>query len=675
MNSNSINGMGRLNCVAFHPVDDGVLWVGAPSGGLWKTEDGGLTWSCLTDGLPNIGVSDVVVRLDDPDTLYMALGDGDAGHTVSLGVLRSSDGGRSWQKTGLDLSLEGSWRVHKLALDVDRPALLMAATSGGLYRSINEGAEWHKVLDGLVKDIEHVPTQPARWLAAVWGDGVYRSTDDGASWTRASSGLPSRGIGRINLAVAPSEPQRVYASFAGDGPTLWSGFAFEGLYRSDDGGDSWALQSTKPNVFGSSTFETGGTSYSLGHYANVLTISPEDPDVVYIGSVNLWRSSNGGRSWDYLTNQRGQRGAEAVHVDHHDLVFRLGDGVLFDCNDGGLVRSDDRGETWMDLSEGLVIRQVYRIGLSAHHPEHFVIGCHDNGSDYRSDRWRSMFTGDGMSCFIDPDDPLRVYFSYQNARLFRSANGGLSALEIGRQFAGRGAWVTPFLIDPIDSATLYTAIRRVYRSSNRGTSWQAVSPELSGADIAVLAVAPSDPQRMLASDGRRLFLTADGGSTWSEIEASSFSNLITDIGFHPADSGLVWLTLGGYGEWQSYWHYDYSLRPEKVFNSEDGGVNWIDVTDGLLDLPVNCVAVDRTTSSVYLGTDLGVYMSSDGRGGWREFNHSLPNVVVTDLEIDDQERVVWASTFGRGVWRSPLAPYEEISDSVTQTTRELGSSR
>lgn len=656
MNAGSINGLGRLNCIAFDPFNPNIMWVGAPSGGLWKSEDGGQTWTTNTDELPNIGVSDILIHPADPDIMYIALGDHDAGHSVSIGVLKSTDRGRSWQMTGLNPAIDETERICKLLMHPDNPDIILAATTDGIYKTLNGGETWVRKINGFFKDMAISPSNPSLWYATQWRVGIYRSFNSGETWTRLTEGLPDSGLSRINIAISQSNPQTLYASYAADGNDFESGFHFVGLYRSLDGGNTWSLRSSSPNVFGDTTYQPGRYNYSLGHYAQVLAVSPSDPETVYLGSVNLWKSTNGGRTWRFLTNWKGEAGAADVHVDHHELIFPPGSEVMFDCNDGGLFRSDDGGITWVDLSAGLTIRQIYKLGLSPHNPDHFMIGAHDNGSDYFNGEWRNVFTGDGMECFVDPQNPNRIYFSYQEARFYRSEDAGESVVQISSpDWHGDGAWVAPFQLDPIDPSTVYTATTIVLKSPNRGGQWSPISPALSLDNLSLLAVSPSNTLCMLTSDGNRLFRTTDGGAEWNEIFNPYFADIITDITYHPRNPQIVWLSQGGYGEWHGWRKGDYSFHARKIFRSTDGGQNWEDITGDLPDCPVNCIEVDPYTSGVYIGTDLGVFYSSSGRGGWQLFEKGLPNVIVTEMEIHPDSGEIWAGTFGRGIWRSKLA--------------------
>lgn len=666
VNNYSIYGLGRLNCVAFDPRDYNIIWVGAPSGGLWKSEDGGKTWTTNTDQLPNIGISDILIHPHNPDIMYIALGDRDAGHSLSVGIMKSVDGGQTWKMTGLNPHISEMMRISQLVMHPDDPETIFAATSYGIYKSTDGGQNWDQKIIGHFGSILVSPVDSSLWYASRWGRGIFLSSDSGETWTQQTEGLPTTGFSRINLAISPSDPQIIYAAYAQDGNDYYTGFGFFGLYRSQDSGRTWSLQSNTPNVFGANTHETYPNPYSLGHYAQVLVVAPENPNIIYSGSVNLWKSENGGRTWRYLTNFYGTGNAAEVHVDHHDLLFLPGSTkTMFLCNDGGLFRSDDAGWNWTDLSPGLSIRQIYRFGLSPHNPDHFILGSHDNGSDYFQGEWLNVMTGDGMECFIDPHDPNIIYVSYQNATLFRSINAGRSMVAIASDKRGTGCWVTPFVMDPIDSSTLYIGIDQVLKSTNRGDTWLSISPTLTGRDLSIIAVSPSNPFCMMVTDGQDAHRTLDGGQNWEELHHTQTAEIITDIAYHPRDPEIVYLTMGGYGEWFGHegWRFgDYNFSPQKVLRSQDGGSTWTDITGDIPEMPVTCIAIDPHSSAVYVGTDLGVFYSPDGRGSWRLFEKGLPNVVVTELEISAHANWIWASTFGRGLWRSPLAtkPVEAV---------------
>ncbi|MCP4147447.1 MAG: hypothetical protein GY757_06825, partial [bacterium] len=336
-----IMGLGRINCMAFDPQNNDIIWIGSPTGGLWKSENGGQTWGNLTDHLPNLGVSDIIIHPENSDIIYFATGDKGRASSLSTGVMKSLDGGLTWELTGLNHGLEDQYLINKLGVHKSKTDILLAATNHGIYKTIDAGTTWEKKLDGDFYDLEICTNCSCTWYASKSGDGVYKSTDAGDNWTRLSVGLPapSSNIGRIALAVCDSSPDSVYAVYSQEFAGIGWEWGLYGIYRSMDGGNTWSLQANSPNMLGWDT--TGMDSGGQGGYALVFEVDPEDVDEVYVGSVHLWRSADGGENWLCIT---GSGGGAAVHVDHHDFAFLPGNpDTMFSANDGGLYKTEHSG--------------------------------------------------------------------------------------------------------------------------------------------------------------------------------------------------------------------------------------------------------------------------------------------------------------------------------------------
>jgi len=646
-------GVGRLNCIEFDPRNTDIIWVGAPTGGLWKSMDGGLTWTTDTDHLPNLGVSDIVINPRDPDVMYIATGDKQRGSTLSIGVMKSPDGGLNWQFTGLNPGVTDMCKIGKLLMHPDNPETLLAASNQGIYKTVDGGNTWVIKITGDFFDMEVNPADSSTWYASQAGTGVFRSVDSGENWTRLGNGLPDPGpaIGRIAVSVSQSSPSVIYALYCRDIANEGWVWGLYGLYRSMDGGNTWTLQANAPNLLGWEL--TGNDTGGQGGYALVLDVNPDNPDIVFVASVNMWKSSDGGVTWNVI--------ARNVHVDHHDFAYLPGSSsTIFSCNDGGLHKSEDDGGTWTDLSSGLAMQQVYRVSLSPQDPNLVVVGAQDNGSEILNGPnpgWSAVHGGDGADCLIDPVDNSIIYCASQWGNFVRSTNGGSSFHEI---FIGkpRGAWLAPLEPAPGDPAVVYTASTGVFKSTDRGTGYTGISGRLTGDVITSLTVAPSDSNCIYVSDGSDMFRTVNGGADWTELNTNPFPTYITGISVHPRNRDILWATVGGYGRWNSrflWFHLPYETDKAKVFYSTDGGAAWLNVSGLLPNIPANCIEIDPFSLDVYVGTDLGVFYSAGGTGDWKRFDNGLPNVIVTDLEIHTAAGKIVAATYGRGLWESPLA--------------------
>ncbi|MCP4147777.1 MAG: hypothetical protein GY757_08495 [bacterium] len=642
--NDSMGGLGRINCITFDPADSDTIWVGCPSGGLWKTTDGGSNWSTNTDDLPNIGISWVLIDPGNSDIMYIASGDADGVATYSLGVLKSTDGGDNWSTTGLQASVLNGMLMRKMLFQPGNSNTIIVAADDGIYKTTDAAATWTKRQSGEFKDIEVNASSPNIWYAAAYGDGIYKSTDSGNSWTKVNTGLPTADFNRIELDISESTPSTIYALYSG------KNWAFHGLYRSTDSGSTWTEQATSPNLLGWEY--TGSDSRGQGYYDLTLAVNPTNADEVYVGGVNIWKSGDAGVSWNCIADWLGHSGS-TVHADHHYMEFLPGSSsVLFSGNDGGIFKSTDSGTTWSNISNGLGIHQIYHMGGSQSLEADIIVGTQDTGSTLLTNgAGVHVLGGDGKECAIDPEDSNTIYCSTQSGNIFRSTNHGLSFFLINDGL-DNGSSDTPFQIAPEDHETLYIATRFVYKSTNRGTDWTPISPALTDGKLGILAVAPSNSDYIYAAATHTIFATGNGGVSWTNLSrptvpAAKNSHIAVD----PETPTTVWLTCRGYA------------AGEKVFRSTNGGSTWTNISGSLPNIPVNCIVVDHTCSlpnkPVYIGTDLGVFISQEGTGNWEAFDTGLPNVIVNELEIHTSSRKLRAATFGRGMWESPLAAVGE----------------
>lgn len=638
-----VAGLGRINCITFDPNNLNIIWVGSPSGGLWKSTNGGSTWSTSTDNLPNIGISWIVIDPNNTNIMYLATGDGDAGDTYCIGVLKSTDGGNNWNTTGLQPGVSSYWRMRKLLMHPTNSNTLLAAVNLGIYKTTNGGTSWTNKKSGDFKDIEVNPSNPSIWYAAAYRDGIYKSIDSGDTWNKLTNGLPTSGFARMEIAISNSSPSTLYAVYCDD-----IDYKFYGLYRSTDSGSTWTLQSNTPNILGYDYL--GNDTRGFGWYTLTIEVNPTNPNEVYVGTINIWKSTDGGAAWNCIAHWYGGGGIAPVHADTHYLAFKPGsDSVLICGNDGGFYKSQDSGATWTDLSNGLAIHQIYRQGCSAQFAGKVIIGCQDNGTELLdSGSWYYVYGGDGMECAIDPRDSNTMYCEYINGDIQRSVDNGQTWTSISPGVIGDGAWVTPYLLDPNDNNTLYFGTSYVYKSTNQGSSWSTISNYLSSDKLRSLAVAPSNSNYIYAADQYTIFKTSDSGANWTTLQGGGVPTFpITYIAVHPDNPNTLWVTRGGY------------TSGKKVYYSTNGGQNWSNISGSLPNIPVNCVVVDSTSPNtdkpVYVGTDLEVYYSRDGKGNWQAFDTGLPNVIVNELEIHTATKRIRAATYGRGLWESLLA--------------------
>ncbi|MCF8331876.1 MAG: T9SS type A sorting domain-containing protein [Bacteroidales bacterium] len=625
-------GAGRLNGIAFHPTNLDIMHVGAPSGGLWTTNTGGNSWSTHTDDLASIGISDIVVNYNDPNIIYAATGDGDAGDTYSIGVIKSTDGGQTWQATDLAYTVQNSIRIRRLIMHPTNPDELLAAANNGLFQTTDGGNTWNRIRPGFYYDVAYKPGNP-NTIYLVASSILMISTDGGQTFTPNSNLSFNYTPGRLAIGVTPADSNYLYI-LASDN----SDQSYGGLYLSTDGGNSFTLKSNSPNIFGWSS--DGSGSGGQAWYDMAIAVSPINKNTVIVGGINIWRSFNAGTTWDLSGHWTGY-GAPYVHADIHRLKFYPNSPEIYACTDGGLFVSPNNGTNWTDKSDGLAIAQIYRMGASSSTKNKIITGWQDNGTNLMTSSWDKALGGDGMEAIIDYSNDNIMYGSYYYGRIYRTTNNGYDWDEITDNIPGDGAWVTPYVQDPNDANTLFVGYQSVYKSANRGDTWTKIS-NFNGYKLRALAVAPSNSSYIYASSYYTLYRSQDGGNTWTDV-VGNLPNTITYIAVDPSDPERIFVSISNYN------------AGEKVYMSEDAGDNWTNISGNLPNIPANTIAYEKNTpDGLYIGTDAGVYYRDSTMSNWIVYSNGLPNVIVNELEINYNHDVIRAATYGRGLWESHL---------------------
>ena len=633
-------GNGRVNCIAFDPVDANIIWVGSPAGGLWKSVDGGSNWTTNTDDLPVIGVSHIAIDPNNNQIMYIVTGDADATDTYSIGILKSIDGGLTWNTTGLSYTVDQQKTVNKVIINPNFTDSLYAVTNQNILISADAGATWQTTgALGRWRDIEFKPYNPSIAYAAKQSGGsstIYRTTDGGANWNLITNGLSGSRY-RPLLAVTPANPEVIYALFSE------SDYSFHGLYKSTDSGDNWLLQSDSPNIFGWDTDGTGTGGQSW--YDMSLGVSTNDESLVYVGGINVWRSDDNGVNWDIDASSGNGSNYSYMHVDQHAFEFNPHTHVAYAGNDGGFYKFMESLNKWVDISDGLEISQFYNLGLSRSNPDRLVAGAQDNGTEMLTNTtWDAIRGSDGMECAIDHYDENIIYSESQYGGLRKSYNGGNNWNNI-KPVNYEGAWNTPYEMHSINSNLLVAGYDEVYRSTDGGGSWDSISYNVSGgADLRSIALAPSDENYIYAASYSKIKMTKDAGLTWYYIKPGLPNYNITDIAVSTNNADRAWVTFSDYNS------------TNKVYETNDAGVTWTNITgNNLPGLPVNCIVYQgNAKDDLYIGTDIGVYHKDNTMSEWMPYNNGLPNVIVKELEIHYDEGTISAATYGRGVWESTL---------------------
>jgi photosystem II stability/assembly factor-like uncharacterized protein len=655
---------GRVLAIAVHPVNTETVYVGSASGGLWRTATGGTgpsPWTRIETGYPTLSVSAVAIDPLHPDTIYIGTGEisryvrplvGTVGARASygMGILKSTDGGTTWDTTGLAWSFQDITAVQEIVVNPLNTSTIFAATSEGVFRSSDAGATWTvSNAEPMAMDLVMIPSDTSRLVSAhgnlnsTPNPGIYLTTNAGVSWSKATSGLPPSNVGRASLSVSASSPQTVYAGIA-NGSTS----QILGLYRSTDGGSSWSLRSTTNYV---------GVQ---GWYDNVIAVHPGDASTVYCAGFDIHKTADGGTSLPAISSG-------VVHVDHHAIAFDPSDpATVWFGTDGGVYKSTNGGGTFMSVNDGFITTQFYPGFANADGDSTIALGgLQDNGTlkFTGGPLWIPVWGGDGGWCAIDPANPSTVYAESQYGRIVRSYSGGGSfSLVVNGLPGSQSEWnfIPPFVMSRSNPLVLYAGSRNVYKTTNGGTTWFAANgqPSLNGTTVACIGVSPASPDTLLAATGTgvvgatplfEVFASTDGGASWTNVTGPLPDRYPTDIEFHPGGGTTAYVTYSGYGT-------------SHLFRTTDLGASWSDLGSGLPDLPHQCVAVDPVYPEyVYVGTDLGVFQTSDAGATWSAFDEGMPDAMVLDLTVSRANDALRASTFGNGVFQRRLPRFPAIT--------------
>ena len=613
-------GMGRLNAIAFNGTDTNTMYVGSPAGGVWKTTNGGTTWSPKGDELANLGVSDIVINPTNTGILYLATGDWDGVQNRSIGVFKSIDGGDNWTATGLTFSLLQNNLISKLLIDPNNVNTVFATTRNSIKRTTDGGTTWTDVFtenNANFNDINYKIGSTSVLYATSKSGKFYISTNNGANWSVASSPSSSR----LDLALTADDTDLIL--------TLDTNGV---LRRSIDQGSTWTTVSTI-------------SGYNpQGGYNMTLAISPLDKNLVLAGGVEGWRSTNGGAAWEKYLDGYWVQGNPYfyVHSDHHDMKFIPGTNTAFSVNDGGIFRGDASINTpWTDLSSGLAIAQYYNVSGTPQDAGKLIAGAQDNDI--------AVFDGGTVSGENPGTDGVEGLWDYSNSDIawtcsqggliYRTTNGFVSSQYIGTPSGAPFAWELE--IHPTIPTTIFGGFEDIHKSTDRGDNWTSLNSGLQS--IEYISISPSDPDVIYVSD---LYWdvkrTTDGGTSWTSITTPQVGG-VKSIEVHPTNPSEVYFVYSGY-------------QSGKVYKSTDSGANWTNITGSLPNIPTSQIRYKTasTDGELFLATDLGVYYRTNTVGDWVKLGTGLPNVIVNDLEIHYATEKLRVATFGRGVWEAPI---------------------
>jgi len=674
-----INVGGRVVDIEFNPINPNIIYAGFSTGGVFKSTDTGGSWFPIFDSLAVLTIGDIAIDPINPDIIYVGTGEASGGHNnfPGGGVFKSTNAGLTWSFLGL----EETTSIGRILIHPSNTSIIYMAAVGsyfspnperGIYKSTDAGATWYQSLfvsdsTGAI-DIVMDPNNPDRMMAAMWervrrpnsshlfgpSGGIYRTINGGTAWQLLdpSTGLPnpsSETIGRIGLALSESNPDIVYALY-NDGSLI------SGLYKTTDFGNSWV------NVDQDNELNNGTAGFSW--YFGQVRVNPANPDIVYVLDVAFMRSSNSGSSWSV---------SYSTHVDHHALAFHpTNPDLLIDGNDGGINISTTSGVNWGSHAQ-IPATQFYEIGLDANNPEKLYGGTQDNGTNRTPDgginNWQHIYGGDGFYVIVDYTNSNIIYAESQFGGLGKSTDGGSNFFSTTNGINGSEPtnWDTPVVMDPNNNNTLYYGTNHLYRTTDGASNWNSISPSLTDwvpgrrlGTITTIDVAPLNSNVIyVGTDDSHVWVSPDNGTTWNEISDGLPIRWVTRVVADPKNENIVYVTFNGL-KWKD-------PQPH-IFRSTDMGASWTDISNNLPDAPIDAFVVDNITSTtLYLGNDVGMYVSFNAGQNWEVLGEGLPILPIGDIEIHPTTHELVAGTYGRSMYKIDLDLVTNAGGNENQT--------
>ncbi|SPE37320.1 conserved exported hypothetical protein [Candidatus Sulfopaludibacter sp. SbA6] len=701
---------GRTRALAIHPSTPATMYAGTSGGGVWKTTDGGATWVPLSDLLPSIAVDALAMDPNAPDTLYAGTGEplGSVARR-GAGIFKTTDGGATWNQLP-GTATPDFYYVNQIVVSPANGNNLYAATATGVFFSPDGGSTWLPTLDRSApntgcQDLAIRTGQGADYLFAACGwvnspaSAIFRNTDaaGAGTWTQV---LAVPGMGRSSIVLAPSNQSTIYALLSSVDPANPDFMnALLGVYRSDSNGDpgTWtalvrntdsnrtnvSLLSYPGNTFGDLCGGARGSANGQGWLDIVIAVDPLNPERVWAGGIDIFRSDDGGRNWGIAMFWESPP-PQGAHPDNHQLVFHPAyDGVdnqtLYNTSDGGVYLTQNANApvatgdsagcfpfqtqvAWQSLNNSYAVTE-FHYGAPYPGGQWYWGGTQDNGTVRGSDgqganAWTTLDGGDGGYVAVNPANANVIYHEFTGLSLSKSVDGGRTfAGAVGgiAEPAGNFLFIAPLALDPGSPDRLYTGGQTLWRTGDGAANWSAVSAAIPSGGISTIAVSPADPNRVLFGTSTGSIyrnpnaLAADGNTAWDfAIPRSGF---VAALAFDPNTPDTVYAAYSTFT----------SGTQNYTYKSVDGGATWtgIDGTGdlGLPDAPVSSILVDPLNpTTIYAGADLGVFVSLDGGATWAREDAPYADAPVVNLALDRNAGLsnLFAFTIGRGVWRISL---------------------
>ena len=684
---------GRISDIVIHPENENLWYVTAGSGGVWKTENSGTTWKSIFDGQKSYSIGCISLDPQNPNIIWVGTGENVGGRHVAYGdgIYKSEDGGESWKNMGL----KKSEHLSKIIIHPKNSNIIWVASQGplwskggerGVYKSNDGGKSWIQTLGDNewigATDLLIDPRDPNLLYAATWqrhrtiagylgggpGTAIYKSNNGGEDWIKLKSGLPKSNMGKIGLVLSPQNPDIIYAAIELDRRT-------GGVYKSENQGAKWTKMSDAV---------AGGTG---PHYYQELYASPHNFDELYLADNYMQVSYDGGKTFIRMNETE-------KHVDNHAVAFKKSDKnyILIGC-DGGLYESFDKTLNWKFI-DNLPLTQFYKIAVDDNEPFYNVYGgTQDNntqGAPSRTDNihgirnsdWFIILGGDGHQPATEPGNPNIVYAQWQRGNLNRhdrktGENTNIKPQPEFGEKTERFNWDAPILVSPHNPKRLYFASQRVWKSDDRGDSWQTISKDLTNnierlstpffgskqkwdnawdvramsnySTITSLSESPMQEGLIYAgTDDGVIQVTENGGETWQKINIKKLNGLpetafVNDIKADLYEKNTVYAVFDNhkFGDYNAY-----------IYKSKNKGFTWQKISN---NLPENTllwrIAQDHINSNLlFLGTEFGVYFTNNGGKEWTKLNGGMPNISVRDIAIQKRENDLVLGTFGRGIY-------------------------
>ena len=650
---------GRVNAIAIDPRDNNIVYIGGAMGGIWKTTDGGDNWTPLTDTQPSLAMGAIALDPGNPDIVYAGTGEENFSQDsyYGAGILKSTDAGATWT------NIPGPFTRDFISALAVHPKgqIVIAAAQTGIWRSADAGATWKSILAGVAISVFFDPSDENSVWASLGNpfgsarNGVYHSTDAGLTWRvvagSSSFAFPVTNVGRIELSMAPSDPATLYAQIQNSADANFG--ALLGIWKTTNAGATWTRLQVNFSAWGTQLW-----------FTNALRVSPANPNLLWSGALQLYRSVDGGASW----SQAAQAGSNltSIHVDIHALAFTPDGTRLYIANDGGIYRTDEvdaARPNWINLNSTLTLTQFYPgMSLDPVNAATALGGTQDNGTQRlgADGAWNNISCGDGGYTAIDPAFPALSYAACQKISIQRNSGASASSFvpaQYGLDLTDNAQFIAPLSMDPENSQTLYFGTTRIWQTRDAAGRWSAISADLTGGtgSIKAIAVSPSDSNTVYAAlSTGKLFATSNaldsGGAAWRDRSSGLPARAVTSIKVDPLNPAVAYATFSSFAAATAVQGY--------IFQTTDGGESWTNITGDLPAIPVNDLVIDPDLpNTLYIGTDIGVKVSTDGGATWSTLGAGLPNVAAVSLNLHRTGRILRAGTHGRGLWEIaiPLA--------------------